>query len=143
MEIRVAKVSEPSLLDAAFAVRREVFVVEQAVPLEEEFDAFEDESFHFLALAGEEPCGAARWRQTKEGVKFERIAVLKAYRRMGIGKALMEALFEDIAKAGVKGKYYLHAQIEAMPLYASFGFAPVGERFLECDIVHQTMEYHS
>ena len=141
MKILVKKIDEPHLLRQAFAVRRIVFVDEQRVSVEDEFDEFEDSSAHFLALAdGDTPCGAARWRQTDKGVKLERFAVLQAYRGKGVGSALVEAVMHDIDASGVTGKRYLHAQLDAVALYAKFGFKAVGEQFSECDIMHQGME---
>lgn len=141
--IVVNKAEEPVLLEQAFAVRREVFVLEQKVSMEDEFDEFEDESIHFLALAAGKACGAARWRATAGGLKLERFAVLEAYRGMGVGSALVEAVMHDIDASGRQGKRYLHAQLDAAPLYAKYGFKPVGEIFSECDILHQAMEISS
>ncbi|MBL6448368.1 GNAT family N-acetyltransferase [Fulvivirga sp. 29W222] len=129
------------LLKQAFKVREEVFVNEQQVARDEEFDIFEDESHHFVAHCGDEPCGAARWRTTDEGIKLERFAVKKSYRGRGVGTLLVESVLEHIAvQADSAGKkLYLNAQISAMPLYEKFGFKPEGDRFMECDIEHQKM----
>ena len=139
---KVILVSNPAELDAVFAIRQAVFVVEQEVTPEEEFDEFEETSRHLLAYGQDgQPAGCSRWRFTENGVKLERFAVHKAYRGQGIGADLVQATLDDIAQhPDTQGKkQYLHAQLPAMPLYARFGFEKEGELFMECDIEHYTM----
>ncbi len=126
-----------------FAIREQVFVIEQKVSPDEEYDEFEDESIHFIAKEDDgAPCGTARWRFTKNGIKLERFAVLESARGKGTGKALVNAVLENIYQhQDTKGKkLYLHAQLKAVSLYASFGFKKVGEQFEECNIMHYQME---
>ncbi len=139
-QIIVRLITTPEDMQMAFAVREEVFVKEQQVSREDEFDEFEDESFHFLATIDGVSVGAARWRITDAGGKLERFAVEAKHRGKGVGKLLVEAVLTHIDQTNFTGKLYLHAQLEAIPLYAHFGFAIVGEQFTECDIEHQTME---
>lgn len=140
--IEVRKIDSKEDLKQAFDVREEVFIVEQEVDREEEFDAYEESSVHFLATdTSGEPVGTARWRNTDKGVKLERFAVRKAWRGKGAGSALVGAVMEDISQNCPPGVLlYLHAQLEAVPLYKKFGFAKNGENFLECDIWHEPME---
>jgi len=129
------------LLKAAFLIRQKVFVEEQNVPAAEEYDEYETTSRHFLAFYNGIPCGTARWRYTDKGIKLERFAVLADFRSQKVGSALVQAVLEDVQQqADTAGKLlYLHAQVTAMPLYAKFGFEPLGDRFLECDIEHYKM----
>lgn len=142
--IQVQKINNPEQLQTAFAIREDVFVVEQEVDPSEEYDEFEDISVHFLATVDIKPAGTARWRFTDKGVKLERFAVLKPMRGFGVGFALVEAVVADIAAHPDSHgkKLYLHAQLDAMPLYAKFGFQKVGEMFEECDIKHYKMELY-
>ncbi|MEO1054525.1 MAG: GNAT family N-acetyltransferase [Bacteroidota bacterium] len=138
----VALVKENVDLRAAFDVRSIVFIDEQQVDRDEEFDQFENESYHFLARDDKGiACGAARWRFTENGVKLERFAVLKSHRGKGVGSALVEAVLEHIAqlKSAAGKTLYLHAQLDAMPLYEKFGFIADGEIFYECEIPHRLM----
>jgi len=139
--IKVHKINTTEDLERAKKIRYEVFVIGQHVPVEEELDQYENESFHFIAFANGVPCGAARWRFTEKGIKLERFAVLADYRGQGIGSALVEAVLDDIKNNPEStGKpLYLHAQLEAMKLYGKFGFRKVGELFQECDIDHYKM----
>ncbi|MDB5240851.1 MAG: family N-acetyltransferase [Spirosoma sp.] len=139
--IDILPISSPADLDLAFSIRRQVFVDEQKVSAEEEYDEFETSSTHFLARVDQVPCGTARWRRTSNGVKLERFAVLKAYRNRGVAKALVEAVLNNVFSQQPEPieRIYLHAQVTAMPLYAGFGFVPVGPVFDEAGIQHQKM----
>lgn len=139
--IRVKKVETDSELQEAFKVREVVFVEEQECPVEEEFDGFDEESTHFVAYVKGEPIGTSRYRRTAKGIKLERFAVLEKQRGSGVGKRLVQTTLSHIEKQGFdKGTLlYLHAQIQAMPLYSRHGFEKVGEMFQEVGIDHYEM----
>ncbi|MEQ8475448.1 GNAT family N-acetyltransferase [Fulvivirga sp.] len=141
MAIRVITIDNNEDLAKAFKIREEVYIIEQEIPRAEEFDEFEDESIHLLALDAATPCGVCRWRFTENGVKLERFAVLQSYRGQQIGSALVSAcIISIIEHPDFKDqKMYLNAQLSAMPLYKKFGFEPEGEVFMECDIEHMKM----
>ncbi|WP_297335755.1 GNAT family N-acetyltransferase [Algoriphagus sp.] len=142
MSLLVEKVTGNKGLELAFKIRREVFVDEQGVNPEDEYDEFEGESVHFLASKDGKPVGTARWRFTDYGIKMERFAVRKEARGKGVGEALVTAVLRDImVHPEAKGKKrYLHAQLQAVPLYSKFGFQKVGDMFEECAIQHYKME---
>jgi predicted GNAT family N-acyltransferase len=135
-KIQVSKVTDPALLEKVFAIRREVFVGEQNCPPELEWE-FEDESIHFLATVNGVPAGAARWRKTDKGYKLERFAVLKAFRGLGVAQVLVKTVLADLP---ADAQYiYLHAQIQAVPLYEKFNFQKTGPEFEEAGIRHYKM----
>jgi predicted GNAT family N-acyltransferase len=140
MMIEVRLIELPEDLQKAFAIRNAVFVLEQGVSAAEEFES-EEVCRHFLAFSDNIPCGTARWRFTEQGVKLQRFAVLRDFRSLKVGSALVKTLLEDIDnQPATKDKIkYLHAQVSAMGLYAKFGFKPVGEMFSECKIDHYKM----
>ncbi|QJD79788.1 GNAT family N-acetyltransferase [Spirosoma rhododendri] len=139
--ITVLPITDPADLDAAFLIRRRVFVEEQNVPAEDEYDEFETTSLHFLARVDGAPAGTARWRRTSKGVKMERFAVLSEFRGAGVGKALVQTVLDSVFSQLPEPveSIYLHAQVTAMPLYAGFGFVPTGPQFDECGITHYKM----
>ena len=141
MTYRVIKAVTEADKKKSFAIREEVFVIEQAVDHEEEFDEFENESHHFVALdENDNPIGSARWRKTDKGIKLERFTAKKSLRGQGLGTAIVQAVLDDISKTIDKGAYlYMHAQLPAVPLYAKFGFHTKGEQFDECGIMHYLM----
>lgn len=140
--LTVHQVTDLRDLDAAFTIREKVFVQEQNVPAEAEYDAHDRAATtrHYLARVDGQPAGAARWRPTDNGVKLERFAVLTAFRNQGVGEALVHQVLADVqTQAPDAAQVYLHAQLRAVPLYERTGFHKVGEMFEECDIQHYKM----
>lgn len=119
------------------AVRLAVFVIEQNIAEELEWDAHDASSLHALALdrAGV-PIGCARLLPDGH---IGRVAVLSDWRGQGVGAALLVRLVE-VAQARGDPRVRLHAQTQAMPFYARFGFMPTGDEFMEAGIPHWTME---
>jgi len=143
MSRRVIKATTEELQKKAFQIREEVFVVEQKVSAKDEFDQYETIAHHFVALdEHDEPIGSARWRETEKGVKLERFTVKKSHRNKGLGSMIVQAVLDDISQHKLKETYlYLHAQLDAVPLYAKFGFEKEGDQFDECGIMHYKMFY--
>ncbi len=121
------------------AIRQTVFVEEQKVDPELEYDEFENESQHYLVLQNNQPAGTARWRKTEKGIKLERFAVLPEFRGCGLAGMLVARLLNDVKPFGEK--IYLNAQLPAVPLYERAGFVKQGETFFEADIEHYYMEF--
>jgi predicted GNAT family N-acyltransferase len=140
--ITVAKVTDLRDLDAAFTIREKVFVGEQNVPADLEYDQNDRlaTTRHYLARVDGQPAGAARWRLTDNGVKLERFAVLADFRNQGVGEALVHQVVADVrAEAPDAAQVYLHAQLRAIPLYERTGFQKAGDMFEEADIQHYKM----
>jgi predicted GNAT family N-acyltransferase len=134
--VQVNKIDNDQDLQKAFAIRRTVFVAEQNCPPDLEYEN-EDVSTHFLATIDNLPVGACRWRKTEAGYKLERFAVLKEFRGNRVGQALVTATLADLPADA--SYVYLNAQLDAMGLYAKFGFVPEGEQFEEAGIQHFKM----
>ncbi|MEO8147004.1 MAG: GNAT family N-acetyltransferase [Bacteroidia bacterium] len=122
-----------------FEIRNTVFVIEQHVDHDLEYDEHENEASHYLAYFGNRPCGAARWRFTESGIKLERFAVLAPFRSKDVGLALLDAILNDVIP--LNKKIYLHAQMSAYGFYAKHGFMEEGDHFWEANIEHVTMVY--
>jgi len=121
-----------------FDIRRRVFVEEQAVDPEEEYDEYEDSSRHFLLQHNGIGLATGRFRSTTYGWKIERMAVLADYRAQGFGMLLLQGLLPLIPNDG--RPIYLHAQEHALLFYQKAGFIAQGERFYEANIPHFKME---
>jgi predicted GNAT family N-acyltransferase len=118
------------------AIRREVFVDEQGVPEALEWDAQDQTAIHFLAcLQNGRPVATARLQL--DG-KVGRMAVLKPWRRRGVGSAMLEHVIREAAQRNIR--LYLHAQQSAIGFYRRFGFDVVGEPFDEAGIAHVCMQ---
>ena len=128
-------------LDAAFTIREKVFQQEQGVPASKEHDEHDrTDARHYLARAADgTPAGAARWRQTDNGVKLERFAVLSDFRNQEIGAALLHAVLTDVQGELPDAEVYLNAQLRAVPFYERHGFRKEGEMFEEANIQHYKM----
>ena len=123
-------------LEQAFAIRRQVFCIEQNVSEEIEMDEFDEDATHILAYIDNKPIGTARWRFTEDGAKMERFAVLIEYRGKGVGEALVNY---TLGKLKDYDYIYLNAQESVIKFYEKFGFDVVGDRFYEADIPHKMM----
>jgi predicted GNAT family N-acyltransferase len=123
----------------AFAVRREVFVTEQGVDEELEYDEHDETATHFVAYDGDEPIGAARLREYEADVgKVERVAVLESRREEGVGRALLQVLEERADALGFT-TLKLHSQTRAAAFYRSLGYDRRGDEFEEAGIPHVEM----
>ncbi|MFC1589262.1 GNAT family N-acetyltransferase [Pseudomonadota bacterium] len=116
-------------------IRQTVFIEEQQVPEELEWDEFETQSTHFIVYDGSTPVATAR---LKPDGQIGRMAVIKNYRNKGIGKKLLSAVILH-AKNNGYSMIYLHSQKHAIRFYEQFGFMPNGSEFVDADILHQAM----
>lgn len=133
---RVAIVTDAGDLAGAHAVRTAVFVDEQGVPAALERDALDASSRHVLATAADgTPIGAGRI--APDG-RIGRLAVRSDWRGRGVGEAMLRALLDAARDAGL-AQTYLHAQLQAMTLYARAGFVAEGVPYEEAGIAHRTM----
>lgn len=137
LEVKRFLFDDASISKQAFEVRRVVFVEEQKVSREEEFDEFEKESNHYLAFYNKKPVGTARWRVTNNGIKLERFAVLQSHRDKGVGTKILAEVLNDVK--GTKEIIYLHAQLKAVNFYKRAGFIEEGHHFWEANIEHVKM----
>ena len=146
------------------AVREQVFLIEQAIPPEDEWDEFDARSHHVIARdPGGRPIGTGRLvppqsaiqasiareagaqapdsgqqGQTSTPASIGRMAVLDDWRGKGVGTAIVRVLLEQ-ARALRYPEIELHAQSHAIAFYARLGFEPCGGEFEECGITHRSM----
>ncbi len=133
------RVSDFQMQTAAIRdVRTDVFVREQAIPFELEYDENDLTCTHAVAYDGLKPVATGRLDFQQQG-RIGRVAVLESYRRRGLGTLIMQAL-EKEARAGNLTQIWFHAQVSAVPFYLSLGYAVVGDEFMEADIPHVSME---
>jgi predicted GNAT family N-acyltransferase len=136
----IREAHSPADLEQAFAIRRRVFVEEQNVGEDQEFDGRDEEARHLLASIDGEPAGTLRIRVLDGGwtAKIERVAVLAAERRHRVGRGLMLAAL-DLALAQGACEARVHAQTAVQAFYAGLGFVPFGAEFEEDGIRHIAM----
>lgn len=134
-KVRVADWESDS--DKLKSVRLAVFVEEQGVPYELDFDELDANAWHFLAFVKEIPVGTSRLLSTGQ---IGRMAVLPSYRRQGIGKNLLTCTL-NLAQSLGMSKVHLHAQVSAIDFYLDNDFVIYGEEFEEAGIRHRKMQY--
>ena len=119
------------------AIRHQVFVIEQQVPEDLEWDGIDAGCRHVLAedRAGA-PIGCGRLLPDGH---IGRMAVLRDWRGKGVGAALLDYLVELALEQGFY-RVVLNAQVRAMPFYARHGFTRCGAEFEEAGIVHCAMD---
>jgi predicted GNAT family N-acyltransferase len=117
-------------------VRETVFVREQNIPADLEFDERDEACVHLLAFDGDAPIGTARL--DVDG-KIGRVAVLASHRRRGVASALMERLQSIARQRGLAG-VWCNAQRSAVPLYEHLGYTITSAPFDEAGIEHVRME---
>jgi predicted GNAT family N-acyltransferase len=145
--MRVAE--DPADREACFAVRKEVFVGEQGVPEDLEYDAYDAGAVHVLAIREDGvPLGTGRLLVGEAAVaqtgadpsvgSLGRLAVAAHARGLGVGLALVRAI-EDVARARGLAAVDLHAQTHALGFYERLGYVAHGPEYLEAGIPHQGM----
>ncbi len=127
-----------ALCNAAFALRREVFVWEQKVPEDEEHDADDLTATHFVAVADGEVVGTLRLIDKPEHTKIGRVAVQTHWRGRGIARTMM---LEAMAwlKANGQDRLYLTAQVDKITFYERLGFVAFGGEFQDGGMPHRAM----
>ncbi|WP_151974603.1 GNAT family N-acetyltransferase [Acinetobacter junii] len=121
--------------DAKF-IRKQVFIIEQNIPEEEEWDDQDMISDHFVVYDQDQPIATARLLQNNS---VGRVAVLKAYRGQGIGRMIM---LEIIRQAHQQDRKFLQlsSQVHAISFYEKLGFSIQGDAYDECGIPHIKMQ---
>ena len=138
MTIRLSLGDWASQQGGAKPVRHEVFVVEQKVPLDMEWDEMDDVSLHAVVY-GNDGQPIATGRLLPDG-HIGRMAVVKGMRGDGIGGLVLQALMEQARERG-DHEVALSAQTHAEAFYERYGFSRRGEEFMEAGIPHIEMRY--
>lgn len=129
-----------TLCNAAFALRREVFVIEQQIPESEEFDADDLTATHLVAIGAGNVVGTLRIIWTPEHVKLGRVVVARSWRGKGISKQLLQHAME-LARARGETRFYLTAQHDKLGVYQGLGFVAFEEPFDDgSGILHLAMK---
>ncbi|MFD7789544.1 GNAT family N-acetyltransferase [Streptomyces nojiriensis] len=146
VEVRVAASEED--LKSCFAVRSEVFVVEQSVPESIEYDAYDADAVHVLAVdADGVPLGTGRLLHGPAALgktgdpavgSLGRLAVTKSARGLGVGVALVRAIEAEAARRGLTA-VDLGAQTHALGFYERLGYVAYGPEFQDAGIPHRAM----
>ncbi|MFB9951522.1 GNAT family N-acetyltransferase [Rhizobium puerariae] len=128
-----------TLCNEGFRLRREVFIVEQNVPADMEFDADDLTAFHYVAIVSGEVCGTLRVIHAEDCVKIGRVVVSLPWRGKGVAGAMIRHVMD--AHGDMRGnRFYLTAQSDKTAMYERFGFKAYGDEFYEVGIPHFHMK---
>ena len=116
-------------------IRECVFIKEQAVPPELEWDSEDATATHFLALEGDYPIGTARLLPDGH---IGRVSVLKDWRGLHVGDNILHSVIAEAEKLGLT-RQMLSAQVHATPFYERLGFKVVSGEYLDAGIPHVDM----
>lgn len=136
MKYRVELLDWATAQPVAGPIRFKIFVEEQRVEPGIELDDKDAQCVHAVAYA---PDGKAvgTGRLLPDG-HIGRMAVVKEWRRQGVGAEILEALINEARKCG-HAEVKLSAQLQALEFYRAHGFEAEGKVFQEAGILHQTM----
>lgn len=137
IQIKTFTIDNNELMKHAYHIRNVVFIEEQNVDKHDEFDGFDDKSVHYLALYNGKPAATARWRETDDGIKLERFAVVKNYRRKSLASLILKLMLEEVLPS--KKTIFIHAQTNVLNFYEIHGFKKRGNAFVETGIEHYKM----
>ena len=121
------------------AIRAAVFIEEQGVPVELEWDGEDDHAIHALAIdRSGNPIGTGRLLLHGAQAHIGRMAVLLPWRKQGVGGGLLRCLLDEAQRRGVN-HVFLNAQTSAVPFYERLNFVREGAEFLDAGIPHYRM----
>ncbi len=144
MDIIFSEIKNEMDLNKSFELRKEVFVIEQGCPIEEEFDEFDDlnrigkDSLHFNVYKNDICISTARVIIDINSAKIQRVCVLKDYRGSGIGLFIMLKLHKYLIQKNII-KATLSSQNHAIGFYKKLGYSEIGNSYLEAGIIHKKM----
>ncbi|MEM8553786.1 MAG: GNAT family N-acetyltransferase [Pseudomonadota bacterium] len=137
--LRITSGTTDAEIATARKLREQVFIVEQNVPAEIEWDGKDAEAHHLLAWLDGKPVGTLRWRNLGDAGKIERVCVLSQTRGVGAGVAMMDQVLADLrATAGIETAK-LSAQVSVIAFYERLGFTAYGPIYDDAGIPHRDM----
>lgn len=134
-ELKIVSGSWKDLAAHAKVIREVVFIQEQHIAAEDEWDAEDAVAVHFIVFQHDQAIATARLLSNNS---IGRVAVLTTARGLGVGQRLMQAVI-DYARAEHRELVKLSSQVHASGFYQALGFEVQGEEYLDCGIPHVDM----
>lgn len=137
--MQIETITAKEQLDDALNIRNIVFVQEQNVAPDLEYDGLDDEAIHAIGYVKDKPIATGRIRFVDKCGKLERVAVLKKFRGKSYGTQIIKYMEHLIHKHNYT-KATLNAQTHAIDFYENLGYTVVSDEFMDANIPHVTME---
>ena len=142
-QMKIRKIETQDQLEIAKQIRTKVFVEEQKVDPSLEYDEYDSidrsDVFHILAMINNEAVATLRLIKEGKTLKVGRVAVLKDYRKQGIGMKIMHYAEKYACNNGFE-TLVLGAQLQAIPFYEANGYVAYGDIYMDADIEHRMMK---
>ena len=140
MTLLIKKALNTEDIHRCMRIRFNVFVQGQDVPIEADLDGKDPESSHYLLFINNEPAGVARVRSIDPYFKVERVGILAEHQGKGLGKHLIQFIFEDLKSQTSFKQVKLSSQTHAIPFYEKLGFTVCSEEYMDAGIPHKDMQ---
>ncbi|MFB1050224.1 GNAT family N-acetyltransferase [Paraliobacillus sp. JSM ZJ581] len=139
--MKITQVTSKEQLEKVYQLRKDVFVEEQDIPIEYEFDQHDNNpsTVHILLEVEGQALATGRLRFVNQQGKLERICVDSRFRKHGLGKEIVDALGKITRSKGIH-TVYLHGQTQAEQFYQKLGYETKSAAFLEDGIPHYVMK---
>lgn len=119
-------------------IRREVFIEEQGCQESEDRDGFDESALHLIVYVDEMPAATGRIWHDGSVFRIGRLAVIKRYRKQGVGDLALRLLLYKAFNSGAE-ELFVNAQVYIKELYKKFGFKECGEEFIDAGLPHIPM----
>ena len=140
--VQIHMVKNQQDLDQCFAIRRAVFIEEDGIPPEEEYDAHDrlgGDCDHFLVMLDGMAAGTLRCLHLdSHTVQIQRVCVLRRFRKLGLGRQALEYVHAFYRGTQVR-RFEMNAKCVARAFYEKLGYTAYGEVFLDADMPHIAM----
>jgi len=139
MNIQIIKTDWQTHQQVLINIRQIVFIDEQQVPQEDEWDDMDNKAQHYLLYINNEAIACSRLLISGSEGKIGRVAVLKAHRHQGMAFKLMNFIIHEARQQGLQ-QLKLDAQTYITPLYEKLGFTLCSDEFIDAGIPHISMQ---
>ncbi len=137
--MKFIKAEKQAEIFAVIYIRKIVFIDEQKVSIDEEYDRLDFDADHFLIEENNNYIGTCRIYYKDEEATIGRVAVIKEHRNKGYAKFMMEKAIDFIKMKKVH-TIHIGAQVQALGFYEKLGFTVSGDLYLDANIEHYPME---
>ena len=138
MNLNIRKAENSADFSKLFEARKKVYVDELDVPLELEFDEYDETAFHFVVEVDDFVVGTARLVVLGFDGNIGRVCILKNFRRKGLGTKLIISIIVASMDIGLD-RLIVEAKVDALSFYEKIGFVTEGNEYLEIGVPHKKM----
>ena len=138
MKLNIRKAENSSDFSKLFEIRKKVYVDELDVPIQLEFDEYDETAFHFVVEVDDSIVGTARLVVLGNEGNIGRVCILKDFRRKGLGTKLITSIIEASMDIGLD-RLNVEAKVDVLSFYEKIGFVTEGNEYLEVGVPHKKM----